>query len=609
MNRSLMEVALGRKPADKVVKNGRVVNVYSKEIYPGGVAIYNGRIAALGDVEYCIGDGSEVIDAEGKLLLPGFIDGHIHPESTNLSIGAFADIVLRHGTTSIMADLHEVGVVAGMEAIEAVLDEAKETDLKLYFVVPSHVPFSPGLETSGGVFDSSTIKKALAREDAVGLSEIVGPYLLSGDEELEKAIDSTLEAGKSLQGHLPEMKGPAMNACMAAGVSTDHESLGTEDAMERLRAGCHLMMREGSAARNLRECLKAITEEGLDPGMSSIVTDDLHTIDAVERGHLDDSLRTAVDSRIDFITAVQMVTVNAARAFGMEREIGSLAPGRRADVLIAEGIEEDRGKGSDKSSGAHFRIDTVIADGITVVRSGESLRPYERAEHDPVLLETVRMKREVKPEDFMIRTGTAGDAAGAKATSGTSARVQIMRTLDWIPITYGEEATLPVEDGVVGCDVSQDLLHIAQVERYGKNGNVGKAFMGGFKMKSGAIASSIGHDNHNIIVMGADFSDMALAVNRLAELQGGQIVVNGGKVLKEVPFPVLGLLSDLSAEELAAEKRELIGHVHELGSTIPIPFMFLSFICLAAIPEYAVTDKGFINVLKQEIVDPVLEVT
>ncbi|MFO7850778.1 MAG: amidohydrolase family protein, partial [Spirochaetia bacterium] len=383
MDRTLMTAALGATPADLAITNGRVVNVYSKEIYPGGVAVSGTRIVAVGDVDYCIGEDTEVIDAQGRLILPGFIDGHIHPESANLSIGAFADIVLRHGTTTVMADMHEVGVVAGLEAIEAVLEEGKQTDLKIYFVVPSHVPFSPGLETSGGVFDSNTIEKAFSREDAVGLSEIVGPYLLSGDEELGKAIDIAKKMGKSLQGHLPEMKGPAMNACMAAGVSTDHESLGTEDAVERIRAGAHLMMREGSAARNLVECLKAITEKGLDPGTSSIVTDDLHTIDAVDRGHLDDSLRTAVKSGIDFVTAVRMVTLNAARAFNLDREIGSLAPGRRADILLAEGADES------------FRVDTVISDGRVSVKEGKSLRPYTKVQHASVLLDTVRLKKEL----------------------------------------------------------------------------------------------------------------------------------------------------------------------------------------------------------------------
>lgn len=584
MDKKLISVSMGLEKADLVVVNGKIVNVYSKEIYNGGIAVANGKIAAVGHIDYCIGEKTKIIDAKGKYLLPGFIDGHIHPESTNLSIRGFAEIVLTHGTTAVMADMHEVGVVGGMEAIEAVLNEAKATDLKIYFVVPSHVPFAPGLETSGGSFNSEIIEKALKRDDAVGLSEIVAPYLLQGNTELIKAMEIASKMGKSLQGHLPEMKGPAMNVCMAAGVSTDHESLSTEDAIERLRAGCYVMMREGSAARNMTECLKAITEHKLDSTMCSIVTDDLHTVDAVERGHLDDAIRTALKNGVDFVTAIQMVTINAARAFNLDREIGALAPGRRADINIVEGPED-------------FKVISVISGGNLVVEDGKLIKRYDKVEHEPILLNTIKLSKKITAEDLMIKVDK----------EAKEARVKIMRTLDWIPITFGQETILPVKDGVVECDLDQDILYIAQVERYGKNGNIGKAFMGGFNLKSGAIASSVGHDNHNIIVMGTNFEDMALAVNRIGEIQGGQVLVNNGQVICEVEYPILGLLSDLDAWELASQKKVLNSKIHELGCTISIPFMFLSFICLAAIPEYAVTDHGFIDVMHQEIIDPVIE--
>ena len=585
MNTKLLDTAAGKTPADIVVKNGKLVNVYSGEIYSGGVAISGDKIAAVGDVEYTIGEGTRVIDAGGKYITPGFIDGHIHPESSSLSIRPFAEIVLKHGTTVIMTDLHELGVVGGLEAIEAELEENEATDLKVYFVVPSHVPFSPSLETSGGIFDTEIIKKALKRQDAVGLSECVGPYILYGLPDLLNSMDYALSQGKSLQGHLPDMTGASLNTCLAAGVSTDHESLGAEDALAKLRAGCHLMIREGSAARNLPDCLKAVLEAKADTSRVSIVTDDLHTIDAVERGHLDESVRTALKCGAEFVTAIQMVTLNAARAFSLDNEIGGLAPGKRADINITSGPE-------------NFKIDTVISGGKMVVDKGELLVHYPQAEHKPCLLNTVTMKSPVTADSFKLMA-----PAGAKKV-----KVQVMDTLPFIPITLGREVVLEVKDDVVECDVNQDVLYIAQVERYGKNGNIGKAFMGGFHMTSGAIASSVGHDNHNIIVMGTNFEDMALAVNRAAELTGGQVVVNGGKILAELAYPVCGLLSDLSAEELAKEKRKLNDAVHSLGSPIPIPFMFLSFICLAALPNFAITDHGFIDVLQQKIINPILSV-
>lgn len=586
MDKKLLATAGGQAPADIVVKNGKLVNVYTKEIYEGGVAISGDRIAAVGDVDYAIDAGTKVINAGGNYITPGFIDGHIHPESTSLSIRSFAELVLKHGTTAVMTDLHEIGVVAGLEGIEAVLEEAEATDLKIYFVVPSHVPFAPNLETSGGHFDPEIIKMALERKDAVGISEVVGPYILNGFPDLMETMGHVNQMpGKTCQGHLPDMEGPALNTCLAAGVTTDHESLSGEDALARLRNGCHLMIREGSAARNMADCLKPILEQKLDTSRVSIVTDDLHTVDAVERGHLDDAVRAALKNGVDFATAIQMVSLNAARAFHLDDEVGGLAPGKRADLNITTGAEA-------------FEVLSVISGGKQIVDNGTCLVSYPKAEHKPCLLNTTYLKNPVTPDSFKIYA-----PEGAKKV-----KAQVMDTLPWIPITQGREAVLDVEDGVVKCDVSQDVLYIAQVERYGINGNVGKAFMGGFHLQAGAIASSVGHDNHNVIVMGTNFEDMAKAVNYLIEIGGGQAVVKDGEILGAVEYPVCGLLSDLSGEELAEEKRKLNGIIHELGCPITIPFMFLSFICLAAIPVYAITDVGFINVLTQEVVDPVLEV-
>lgn len=584
MNEKLLSTASGKTPADIVVKNGKLVNVYTREIYDGGVAISGDKIAAVGDVDYCIGAGTKVVDANGNYITPGFIDGHIHPESTSLAIRSFAELVLKHGTTVIMTDLHEIGVVAGIEGIEAVLEEAAETDLKLYFVVPSHVPFAPNLETSGGHFNNEIIREALKRPDAVGLSEIVGPYILAGFPDLMKSIELVKSMpGKTCQGHLPDISGPALNACLAAGVTTDHESLGPDDAVSRLRNGCHVMIREGSAARGLKDCIAPILEKKMDTSRVSVITDDLHTVDAVEQGHLDNAVRVALEAGVDFAAAIQMVTLNAARAFHLDDEIGGLAPGRRADINITTGPED-------------FKVLSVIAGGKPILDNGKMLVSYPAADHQPCLLNTTRLKNPITADSFKLRAPN-----GAKKV-----KVQVMDTLPWIPITEGREATLPVVDGYVACDTDQDILYIAQVERYGKNGNIGKAFMGGFHLKAGAIASSVGHDNHNIIVMGTNFDDMAAAVNRLVDIGGGQIVVLNGEIKAEIRYPICGLLSDLPAEALAEAKKKLNAEIHALGSPIRIPFMFLSFICLAAIPTYAITDKGFINVLTQQVIDPIL---
>ena len=585
MNLKLMQTALGAEKADLVIKNGKIVNVYSGEIYEGGVAVCGDTIAAVGDVEYTVGENTKVIDAEGKYIVPGFIDGHIHPESSNLSPASFAEAVLKHGTTVVMTDFHEVGVVSGLEGIEAVLDEMAATDLKAYFIVPSHVPFSPNLETSGGAFDAEIIRKALSRKDAVGLSECVGPYILAGFPQLLQSMDDTLAGGKSLQGHLPDFNGPALNACLAAGVSTDHESLSAEDGLSRLRAGCYLMAREGSSAHNMADVLKPVLENKMDTANVSIVTDDLHPLDLNDKGHLDESVRTALKLGADFVTAIQMVTVNAARAFQMEREIGGIAPGRRADINLTSGPED-------------FKVLATVSGGKLVAENGRSLVTYPRVAHKDCILNTVTLTKPAEASDFDIKV----DA------DDKTALVKVMDTLPWIPITQGRDVELPVKDGVVQCDTAQDVLYISQVERYGKNGNVGNAFMGGFHFAKGAIAYSMGHDNHNIVVLGADKNDMAIAVNRVAELLGGQVLVVDGKIVKEIRLPIAGLLTDMTCEELAKEKREFVNIMREMGSPIPFPDMFLSFICLAAIPCYAVTDHGFIDVLQQKVISPILEV-
>ena len=587
MDTRLLEVAAGKAPADLVIKNGKVVNVYTAEILDGGVAVCGQTIAAVGDVDYCIGPDTKVVDAGGAYITPGFIDGHIHPESSDLSIRPFAEAVLKHGTTSIMTDLHEIGVVSGLEGIEAIIEENEATDLNLYFVVPSHVPFSPALETSGGAFNAEIIAEALKRPDAVGISECVGHYILAGFPDLMKSLDAVKAPGLSAQGHLPDMTGPNLNACLAAGASTDHEALDGPQIVERLRGGCHAMLRESSAARTLADQTKFLVESGVDTTYASIVTDDLHCCDLAETGHLDHHIRVALGAGLPFVKAIQMVTVNAARGFDLDRTIGGLAPGKRADINLVTGDTADT-----------FSVRSVWSAGKQVVEDGQLLVHYPVADHKPCVLNTCTLLHPITADSFKMAA-----PEGAKRV-----KVKVMDTLPWIPITQSREVELDCSDGYVHCDVSQDVLYIAQVERYGKNGNVGKAFMGGFHLQSGAVASSVGHDNHNIIVMGTNFEDMALAVNHLVQIGGGQCYCEDGVVVKDIAYPVCGLLSDLSCDELAAEKNALNEELAKRGCIIRYTCMFLSFICLAALPTLAVTDHGFINVLTMQIEDPILGV-
>lgn len=585
MNQRLLDVSSGKCFADAAVVNGQIVNVFSGEIYSGGIAICGKFIAAVGDIDYCIGPDTQIIDAEGKYLTPGFVDGHIHPESSNLSICNFASAVQSHGTSTIMTDLHEIGVVAGLEGIEAILKEANETSLNIYFIVPSHIPCAPDLETSAYQFNPEIISKGLDHPQAVGISEISGFSVISRGKELLEAMDICSEKKLSLQGHLAGISGRNLTTCVAAGVAADHEAISETEALARLRSGCHLMMREGSVASNLRACLKAIKNNSLDTSNTSIVTDDLHVCDAVAKGHLDASVRVALSEGIDFVEAIQMVTINAAKMFHVEHQVGVLAPGRRADINITSGPED-------------FKVYSVISAGKLWMKDNEILTHYSPAVHDPILLNTMHMKRPVTPEDFQIRV--ADDTKRVQVTA--------MRTESCALVTSPVTGWLNVKNGIVQCDPDQDILYIAQVERHGKNGRIGKAFMSGFGLKSGAIACSIGHDNHNIIVLGTNFEDMALAANRLNDIQGGQIVVKDGQILSEIAYPICGLLSDLPAEELAQEKEKANRLIRDMSgeTSISIPFMVLSFVCLSVIPEFAVTDHGFIDVFQEKVIDPII---
>lgn len=586
MNQHLLRVAMGKEAADVVVTNGQLVNVYSGEIYPGGVAVAGDKIAAIGDIGYTIGEKTQVIDADGKYLTPGFIDGHIHPESTNLSIARFAEIALCHGTASVFTDLHEIGVVGGIEAMNAALDEGKQTPLKYYWVVPSHIPFSPHLETSGGRIDSGIIEQAMIRQETAGLSEVYSLYVAMEHPDLMRSIDITSRQRKIVSGHGPDTTGPLWNAFVTAGVNNDHESLSMEDILLRVRTGVHAQLRHNLIVPTLPQMITAITKQKINTRMLSLVTDDTSAVVLVKEGHLDYLVGLALEQGVDFMTAIQMVTLNVAQTFNKECEIGALAPGRFADINIVEGPDD-------------FKVLKTIVNGLLVA---ENLRPVHTIscpEHRSFLFNTFHIEKPVTGRDMVIQAKPGANGA----------HLHVMRTLPWVPITEGSEADLPVKDGYIAADVGQDLLHIAVVERHHRTGNIGRAFLGGMGLKCGAMASSIGHDHHNIVVLGVDPEDMAIAVNHIVEIQGGIVLVERGQVVDGLALPLLGLLTDMDAWTLAQKREALLNKAREMGCVVPDAFMFLSFISLAALPAFSITDKGYIDVIAQKVIDPVLRYT
>jgi adenine deaminase len=585
VDEKLLSVALGHEPADLAVVNGQIVNVFSGEVYAGGVAIAGERIAAVGDVEYAIGEKTTLIDAAGSYIVPGFVEPHMHPEMSNLSVHRFAEVTLCHGTTSVFTDYHEIGVVGGVDAIEAALQEARQTGLKIHWVVPSHVPFSVDLETSGGRMNSGSIAPLMEREDTVGLSEVLGLQIAMGNPDLRKSIDAARRNRKVLAGHGgDEMTGPMWNAFAAAGVRNDHEALNLEGVVQRLRTGVYALLRHNIFVETLPELIRALTERKLNTRLMCLTTDGDTVIGLVRNGHMDHLVRLAISLGADYVTAIQMATLNPACAYQMEDRIGALAPGRYADINIVTGPE-------------HLQVLKTIASGKLVAEAGKTIEPVQDPEHNPIMLNTFHLKAPVKPADLVFQ---APDGA-------QEARVHVMRTLPWIPLTEGEETVLPVKDGYLHCDLDKDLLHIAVVERHHKTGNIGRAFIGGFGMKRGALATSEGHDHHNIVVMGVDPADMAIAANRVAELQGGIVLVEAGRVCAEIAQPLFGLMADVDAWTLADQRQAILDRTAQWGCTVAEPIEFLVFITLAAFPWFSITDKGYVDVKRQALMDPVLE--
>jgi len=582
-----LQAAKSSGRATLAITNGQIVNVCTGEVYPGGVACYGDKIIAQGKIEYAIGPETTVIDAGGRPIVPGFLEGHIHPESANLSPGRFAEVVLEHGTTSTFSDFHEIAIVRGVDGVNAALDEVAKTPLNFFWIVPSHVPFSGEFETSGGYFDSDIVGEAIKREEAWGLSEVVSKFVLDENPDLLRSIGHNNFWRKAQVGHGPATYGKDWNAFVSVGIANDHEAVNEEDVLLRARNGVYTHLRHSLICPTLPALLDVVQKHKLDSKLFSLVTDDTNAIVLHNDGHIDMLARIAMREGIDFVTAMQMVSFNTAVSYHAERIVGSLTPGRLADILIL----------SDDS--ANFKVDLTVAKGEVVARDGKILREYGGGEHDSVMFNTFNVGREKKVEDLVLR---APDDA-------PSALVHIMKMLSDTPyVTTGMEATLAVGDGgYLMADPNQDIFHMAVVERHQATGNVGKAFVSGFGMNRGALACSMAHDNHNIVVAGANPEDMLVAVNKVISMDGGVCLADGGEAVVSVATPMFGLLSDEPASVFAEKKRALIEACKERGCSVSDPHLFLAFLTLVPIPAYKLTDKGYVDSLAWEFKEPVLK--
>src|SRR5450756_849886 len=579
--------------AEKVLRGGNVVNVITREVYEADIAIEGGHILLVGDCSSLIGPETEMVDVRGKYLTPGFIDSHMHFESAMLTVTEFSRLSIPTGTTCLVSDPHEIGNVLGPMGIKAMCDEAALMPHHVHSRVPALTPDSPGLETAGYAITSKDVPEMLAYPSVSGIGETQGVTAARFVYEhnpgvFRDTVVSTVYArsvGMKVDGNAAGLFGRDLAAHIIAG-GTDiscHETTTKAEAVEKLRQGVYMLMREGSTQRNMPECIRAITEESLDSRRAILATDDMLAEDIAKTGHMNDIIRRTIKQGIDPIEAIQMATINAATWQGFT-DIGVLAPGKLADIAVIDGELKD------------MDVSMVFLAGKLVAKDGKLLIDLPRYTYPDAVKHSVK-RAPVEPDDLRVRCEASGPVT-----------VRCIALILDQNLSDAVEASMQAAGGYVVPEPESDLLPIAVVGRHGQL-DIGATFVRGFGMQHGAIAETVSHDTHNIMVMGTGYEDMAAAVNRVVELQGGVVLVSEGTVIGELPLRVGGLITDeLSAEELTQRMIRL----HELakddlGCRAHAPFMHLAFLSLSTSPQWKITDKGIVDAVNYCILPTIKE--
>jgi adenine deaminase len=582
----LVEVAAGRRAADTIITGGIWVNVHTRECLPDhDIAIAAGRIAFVGpDASHCRGDDTRIIEANGRYMVPGLCDGHMHIESTMLTPAEFARAVIPHGTTSAFTDPHEIANVLGLNGVRMMHDEALMQPINIFTQMPSCAPSAPGLETTGFEITAEDVTEAMAWPGIVGLGEMMNfPGVSNADPQMLAEIAATQRAGKTVGGHYasPDL-GPAFAAYVAGGPADDHEGTCEADAVARMRQGMRSMIRLGSAWYDVKTQITAITEKGLDPRNMILCTDDSHSGTITNEGHMNRVVRHAIDCGCEPLIALQMATINTATHFGLEREIGSLTPGRRADVILTSDLKT-------------LPVEMVIARGAVVAEDGECLADCPHFDWPDMARSTVNMARDLAADDFDIAAPEGANAVTAN----------VIGVVENQAPTRALKFELPVTEGRV--QGTGEVCQIALVERHRATGTVTNAFVSGFGYEGRmAMASTVAHDSHHMIVVGTDTEQMALAANRLREVGGGITIFREGEELALVALPIAGLMSDRPAAEVAADAEALVQAMIDCGCKLNNAYMQHSLLALVVIPELRISDLGLVDVQKFEII-PLLE--
>ncbi|KRQ87573.1 Adenine deaminase [Caloramator mitchellensis] len=558
--KKFVNIARGKQKAELVIKNCRIINVFSHEIIEGDIAIEDGKIVAVGDYE-----GLNELDAKGLYAAPGLIDAHVHIESSLVTPGEFAKAIVPRGTTSIIADPHEIANVCGIDGIEYMLKASEKLPLDVFLMFPSCVP-ATDFETSGATLTDEDIKSLIDNQRILGLGELMDfPSVINAEEKILKKIEAS--KGKIIDGHGPSIIGKDLNAYAAAKVRTEHECSTVNELVERLRLGIYILIREGSAARNLAELAKAVNPYNLRRCL--FCTDDRHPEDIINFGHINNNLKIAVKNGIDAISAITMATLNAAECYGL-KDKGAIAPNFDADIVLFKDL-------------VNFEAIYVFKNGKLVAKDGNAL--FEAPKHyDERVLNRINIKNiNYDTLKIMLREEVAS----------------VIKLMPFSLVTKNNKRRINLIDGEFRCENNENLLKLAVIERHRGTGNVGLGIVEGFGLKNGAIATTIAHDSHNLIVIGDNDEDMIKAVKEIEKVKGGITVVSRGEVLNTLPLPIAGLMSDEDIETVNRKLTEIIELAYERLNVSKDydPVMTLAFLALPVIPELKLTDKGLFNVM------------
>lgn len=556
-------VAAKRAPADVVIKNAKIVNVFTSEILEDDIAIVDGFFAGIGQFE-----GHETIDVNGKYIIPGFIDGHVHIESAMVTPAEFANVVLPHGVTTIIADPHEIANVSGTKGIEYMLDASEGIPLEVLIKLPSCVPATP-FENAGASLEYTNLAPFYSHPRVIGLGEVMDyPSVIQNDENMLHKLTDAHSKDKHIDGHASGLDGDGINVYMAAGIRTDHECVTADEALDRLRKGMYVMLREGSAAKDLITLLKAVNENNARRCL--FVTDDKHLDELIDQGSINYNIKLAINEGLDPILAIQMATLNAAECFGLKTK-GAIAPGYEADFMVVTDLHL-------------IEIDQVYKSGKLVAQNGKVINsPVSKIVPTPSIIDSVNIKP-LSSEQLQIEIANGRQA-------------NIIEIVPNMIVTKHLVEEVDSHKGLFQYNLEKDLLKIAVLERHKMTGNIGLGIIKGLGIKNGAIASTVAHDSHNIVAAGSSDEDLLEAIAHTSEMKGGLAVVQNGELLASLPLPIAGLMSTMRSIEIYDRLKEINQALIKIGCTFEFnPFITLSFLALPVIPELKITDLGLFDV-------------